>query len=291
MKPLFTQGPSITARVVVFALASIALMTVDHRLPHLQSVRATLSVAVYPLQLLVNLPVATGQWLTEGLATRRTLLEENASLRAQRLVLQAQVQKLAALEAENLRLRRLFDSSLKAGERFLVAELLSVDLDPYRHKILLNKGTANGVFTGQPLLDANGIMGQILHAGPYSSTAVLISDPSQSVPVQVNRNGLRTVAVGTGTINRLDLPHLPNNSDIREGDLLITSGLGGRFPPGYPVGVVRQVERDPRQPFATVLVTPSARLERSREVLLVWKTERGALGYETEPYDSSEADE
>jgi rod shape-determining protein MreC len=264
-------------RVVVFVFASLALMTADHRLHHLQAVRATLSIVVYPLQYVVNLPISAGQWLTEVLATRRGLLEENASLRAQHTVLRGQLQRFAALEAENLRLRRLFDSSLRVGERFLVAELLSVDMDPYRHLIALNKGSRDGVHAGQPLLDANGVMGQILHVGPLSSTAILITDPSQAIPVQVNRNGLRALAVGTGALNRLELPHLPNNADIREGDLLVSSGLGGRFPFGYPVATVSRIERDAREPFATISATPAARLERSREVLLMWQAGESGL--------------
>ncbi len=253
-------------------------MTADHRLPELQTVRAALSVVVLPLQQLVNLPVAVGQWLTEALATRRALQEDNAKLRAQHLLLKAQLQKLAALETENLRLRELLDSSLKLpqqSDRVVVAELLAVDHDPYKHTILLDKGSQHGVFVGQPLLDADGVMGQILYVGPFSSTAVLITDPSQAIPIQVNRTGLRSVAFGSGTSNKLGLPYIPNDADIKEGDLLITSGLGGRFPSGYPVAVITHFERNSSQPFATAWATPTAHLERSREVLLVWHNKGG----------------
>ncbi len=250
-------------------------MAADHRLPQLQMMRAALSVVVLPLQHLVNLPVSAGEWLAEAVTARRTLQEDNASLRAQHLLLKAQLQKLSALESENIRLRELLDSSqrlLGQGDRVVVAELLAVDHNPYRHTILLNKGSRHGAFVGQPLLDANGVMGQILYVGPFSSTAVLITDPSQAIPVQVNRTGLRTVAFGTGTLNRLELPYITNDADVREGDLLITSGLGGRFPPDYPVAVVTRFERDASQPFARVWATPTAHLDRSREVLLVWHT-------------------
>lgn len=262
-------------RLALFLLASVLLMTADHRLPQLQAMRAMLSVVVLPLQHLVNLPVAAGEWLTESLASRHALQEDNASLRAQHLLLKAQIQKLAALETENLRLRELLDSSLKLlehSDRVVIAELLAVDHDPYKHTILLDKGSRHGAFVGQPLLDADGVMGQILYVGPFSSTAVLITDPSQAVPVQVNRTGLRTVAFGTGTANKLDLPYVANDADVKEGDLLVTSGLGGRFPPNYPVAVVTRFERNPSQPFATVSATPTAHLDRSREVLLVWHT-------------------
>ncbi len=255
-------------------LASITLMTVDHRQHHLEAVRAALSAALFPLQYLVNLPTEAGGWLAEGFNTRMGLLRENAALREQQLLLRARLQKFAALQAENARLRKLLESSSKVGERVLIAELLAVDLDPNKHQVLINKGGRQGVYVGQPVLDAAGVMGQILHTGPVSSTAILITDPNHALPVQVNRNGLRAIAVGTGSLNRLELPHLPNNVDIRVGDLLITSGLGGRFPPDYPVAVVSEVLQDPGSPFAAVAATPTARLDRSREVLLVWSARK-----------------
>ena len=186
------------------------------------------------------------------------------------LMQEMQLQKLAALETENIRLRELLDSSFEVGEKVLIAELMSVNLDPYKHQIVVNRGELHDLYPGQPLLDARGVMGQIVHAGPYTSTAVLITDTSHAIPVQVNRTGLRTIALGSGTINRLELPYIPNNADIQPGDLLITSGLGGRFPPGYPVATVHAVRHDPGLTFSQVVATPTAELNRSREVLLVW---------------------
>jgi rod shape-determining protein MreC len=145
-----------------------------------------------------------------------------------------------------------------------------VDMDPYSRRIVLNKGTRDGVEQGQSLIDANGIMGQVVHAGTFSSSALLITDPSHALPVQLERSGLRAVALGTGPENLLRLSHVPNSSDVRIGDTLVTSGLGGRFPSGYPVGTVVDVERDSGRPFATIMVEPVAELERNREVLLVW---------------------
>jgi rod shape-determining protein MreC len=249
-------------------------MTVDHREHHLDSVRGGLSVLVYPLQWLVDLPGSTSEWFRESLSTRRELQEENASLRTQQLLLNTQLQKLEALEAENRRLRALLDSSFQVGKRpMLIAGLLSVDMDPYRHQIELNKGTLDHLFEGQPLLDSQGMMGQLIHVGPFTSTAMLITDPSHAIPVQVNRNGLRTIALGTGAIDRLVLRHIPDNADIQVGDLLVTSGLGGRFPPGYPVAEVIDVEQDPGRAFSHVTARPRALLDRSREVLVVWPPE------------------
>ena len=246
-------------------------MTIDHRQHHLDSVRSALSVVVYPLQLLVDLPGNTIDWFRESLSTRRQLQEENFSLRKQQQVLNTQLQKLESLEAENRHLRALLDSSFQVGERpMLIAALLSVDMDPYRHQIEINKGSLDNLFEGQPLLDSRGIMGQLVHVGPFTSTAMLITDPAHAIPVQVNRNGLRTIALGTGKFDQLKLPNIPNNADIRVGDLLVSSGLGGRFPPGYPVAEVTEVVQDPGRAFSLVLARPRAQLDRSREVLLVW---------------------
>ncbi len=275
-KLLFTRGPSLTIRLALVMLASVVLMTVDHRQNHLDGLRSALSVLVYPLQLLVDLPESAGGWFRETLASRRALAEENARLRTEHLILKAQLQKLEALEAENLRLRELLDSSFKVGERLLIAELLSVDLDPWRHQILINKGSRDGVFVGQPLLDAQGVVGQVIAVTPFTATAMLITDPAHALPVQVNRNGLRSVALGIGSLERLSLPHIPNSADIAAGDLLVTSGLGGRFPPGYPVARVQEVTRDPGQSFARIYARPLAELDRAREVLLVWTRERAA---------------
>jgi rod shape-determining protein MreC len=267
---------------VLVALSAV-LMVMDHKYKSLESVRATLSMVIYPIQMLVEVPETVSEWFSESLATRRRLQEENDSLHTQLFMQKAQMQKLAALEAENMRLRELLDSSFEVGEKVIIAELLSVNLDPYNHQIVINKGQLDGIYPGQPLLDAEGVMGQIVHADPYTSTAVLITDTAHAIPVQVNRNGLRSIALGSGTINRLDLPYIPNSADIQPGDLLITSGLGGQFPPGYPVAVVSAVQHDPGRTFSQVIATPLAQLNRSREVLLVWPGEATTILEPTEP--------
>lgn len=258
----------------MFALLSIVLMTVDHRFHHLEALRSTLSVVVYPLRYVVNLPAELGDWASGTFSTRETLQDDNRSLHTRNLLLRAQLQRMDALEAENTRLRELLRSSKKVGERVLVAELLAVDTDPFTRLIVLNKGSRDQVYPGQPLVDAEGVMGQVVHVGPFTSTAMLITDPSHATPVLVNRNGLRAIAVGNGASGKLDLPHLPNNADIKPGDLLVTSGLGGVFPPGYPVGRVTKVDVDPSLPFAHIEAEPAAHLERSREVLLVWTSHK-----------------
>ncbi len=248
-------------------------MFVDHRQGHLDVVRATLSTLVYPLQFAVNLPVEMGRWVSTSLVTQKSLIEVNNRLREEHQLLNSKLQRFAVLEEENKRLRQLLGSSIKIKERTLVAELLAVELEPFRQLVEINKGLRVGAYDGQPVVDAHGIIGQIIHVGPFSSKVLLITDPSHALPVQVNRNGLRAIAVGTGQDNILLLKHLPTNADIHEGDLIISSGLGHRFPRGYPVGTITNITMKRGGPFANVIVTPSAKLARNREVLLVWPYE------------------
>ncbi|BAN68134.1 rod shape-determining protein MreC [endosymbiont of unidentified scaly snail isolate Monju] len=249
---------------------SIALMVVDHQFQQLRQIRSMLAFVTYPLQVLADLPVSLMRWIDEATTTREELQAENHRLREEILRARAELQKLEALRAENLHLRNLLDASYKVGDRILIAELSAVDLDPYRQQVVIDKGSTSGVFIGQPVLDANAVMGQVIQTTPFSSTVLLITDPSHSIPVQVLRNGLRTIALGTGRINELSLPYLPTNSDIQVGDKLVTSGLGGKFPAGYPVATVTRINRSPDNAFAEIVATPTAHLDRSREVLLVW---------------------
>ncbi|MFO1371217.1 MAG: rod shape-determining protein MreC [Candidatus Competibacteraceae bacterium] len=266
---LFTVNPSATLRLGLLAALSIATMTVDRRYHYLDSVHDLLSTVVYPLHYVVRLPTDTRNWLTENLASRSVLLEENARLREKQTFLNVELQKLTTLEAENRRLRSLLESAVNTPERVLIAELLTVDFDPYRHHILLNRGRQHGVYVGQPVLDQQGIIGQIIRADPFTSTAILITDPNHALPIQISRTGIRTLARGTGHFQELELPLIPNSEDEKVGDLLVTSGMGGRFPRGYPVGVITKVEFDPGSPFARIIAKPVAQLDRIREVMLL----------------------
>lgn len=270
MQPLFQQGTGPSARVAFFIVLSISLMVWDQRAQHLEAARGFLTGAIAPLQYAVNVPAELLGWTSQRVMSRGDLIAEVNELQRENLRLRARQEKFETLQSENDRLRELLDSSSKRDERVLVAELLSVDLDPYRQQVVLNHGTRDGVYRGQPLIDAYGVMGQIIHTGPFTSTALLISDPNHALPVQINRNGLRTIASGTGEPDSLELLYIPNNADVRVGDFVVTSGLGGRFPPNYPVATVVDVERRPGQPFARVIAEPKAQLDRSREVLLVW---------------------
>ncbi len=258
-------------------LLSLFLMTLDHKQKHLQTLHSGLAILVAPLRFIAQLPANTGNWIAETLESRQQLQEENARLKAQNFILRGQMLKYAAIESENRRLRELLGSSFKVSDQILIAELIRIDTNPYKHVVWINKGSAtryNGrpVYIDQPILDAHGVMGQIIKINAFESRARLITDPGHSIPVQINRNGLRTLAVGTGTINRLKLPYLPVNADVRKGDLLVTSGLGQVYPPGYPVARVVEVSQTPGQRFLHVLAEPTAHIDRSREVLLVWSS-------------------
>jgi len=256
--------------LLVAIIASIALLVLDQRGQQLTPFRSVLSILTDPVKYLVNLPPSIIQEATETVSSYTALKEENRRLHEERLIHQTRLLKLAALEKENIRLRALLENSFKLGEKVLVAELLSVNMAPYEHIVVVNKGTRFGVHPQQPVMDANGVVGQVFRALPFSSEIMLITDPNHAIPVQVNRNGLLTIAVGSGQINRLNLPYLPNNADIRPGDLLITSGLGGTFPQGYPVAVVDEFTSQNNKPFATVTATPKALLDRNRELMIVW---------------------
>jgi len=270
-------GVPFGVRFLLLALLCFSTMLLDHRGSRLHGVRQSLSVAVYPIQLLVDMPFSAWHWLTVSLVERQTLLEENDRLRRDQLSTDVRLQRLAALESENSRLRELLESTARLTDRVLIAEILSVDLDPYRQRFNVNRGLNDGAYVGQALLDANGIVGQLVRVGPLTAEAVLITDADHAVPVTVNRTGLRTIAIGTGDSGRLRLPYLTNTADIEVGDLLLSSGLGGVFPPGYPVGRVLEVRMRPGQSFADVIAEPAAALDRDREVLLVWAAEDDQL--------------
>lgn len=256
---------------------SISLMVMDQQFQQLRQIRSVLTFVTYPLQVLAILPVSLMRWLDEATTTRKELQAENHHLREAILRARARLQRFESLRAENLRLRNLLDASYKMGNRILIAELSAVDLDPYRQQVVIDKGSTSGVFIGQPVLNANAVMGQVIQTTPFSSTVLLITDLSHSIPVQILRNDLRTIALGTGRINELSLPYLPTNSDIRVGDKLVTSGLGGKFPSGYPIATVTRINRSPDNAFAEIVATPTAHLDRSREVLLVWPVQAASI--------------
>lgn len=263
-------------KLVLYAVLAIVMMVIDHREGYLREARGMLSVVTRPVIALAHLPGAASSWLTDNLVERRTLRARTEEAEAELLLARHRLARLEVLEAENARLRALLDSSAQLRTRVEVAELLRVDLDPSTHKILINRGSADGVFVGQAVTDAAGIIGQVEEVGPGTATVRLISDASHALPVRVNRSGLRAVAYGTGSADELVLTDIAMSADIEPGDLLITSGLGGRFPAGYPVARVTLVARNPGARFLEARAEPTAALTTARQVLLIFSRSRAA---------------
>ncbi|HET6656023.1 MAG TPA: rod shape-determining protein MreC [Gammaproteobacteria bacterium] len=270
---LFAYKPAAGAKVLFFIVLSVVLMTLDHQYHNLEVIRSGLSATVYPLRYVAALPYKIGSEIAEDLSFRSTLLKRNAELEREALILRARLQQFDTIKRENTHLRALMDAAARTQGKIRIGEIMAVDLDPFRQQVVINRGTNDGAYVGQPLLGAKGVMGQITHVSPFSATALLITDPNTAIPVENARNGLRTIAIGTGDTSLLQLPYLPNNADIKPGDALVTSGLGGRFPRGYPVGTVTEVVQKPGAPFAEVEATPAAELSRSHQVLLLWPPE------------------
>ncbi|MCH6565780.1 MAG: rod shape-determining protein MreC [Proteobacteria bacterium] len=261
------QGTSI--RTLFLVGLCIALMFVDQRFNHLEVVRSNISLVLSPIRYLVSLPAITGSWANEWLSSHIELLNENSALKAKGRILNARLQKMQVLKAENTRLRNMLGSSRKLADQVIVAELLSVDQNPYRQLIEINKGTFDGVELGLAVIDDFGVMGQVIHVNQYTATTILISDPEHAIPVQFIRSGTRSVAFGNGSVDQLELRYLPATADIKVNDQLVTSGLGGRFPADYPVATVISITKDLTHGFVSVLAKPLARLDSSREVLVV----------------------
>ena len=226
--------PALGIRVLGLIFISILLMYFDNRNNHLDTVRTSIGAAMYPLRVIVDAPVRFWNWLGDSTTSRNDLELELGRLKAERLLTNARLQKLNALEAENTRLRALLEARATVRDQVRVAEIMSVDANPFDHSLVIDVGTQDGVFDGQALVDSNGVVGQVIKAGLMTSRAMLISDTDHALPVEVNRNGLRTIVVGTGTIDSLSLPFIVNNADIRVGDLLVTSGLGSDRRLSYP---------------------------------------------------------
>ena len=269
-RPLQGRGGSPGFRFTLYAVLSVVVMYLDQRQHYLEHVRYVLQTAAYPIQLAVNSPPAAWRWLKESFETREALQAENARLRAAARDLELRTMRYEALARENAELRGLVQALPPVADRWLPAEIVNIQLSTLRQRLLLNRGAANGVFRGQAVLDDRGLIGQTTHVGPWSAEVILITDPEHAVPVRVERTGLRTIAVGAGDTSSLALPYLPANADIQKDDLLVTSGLGGVFPEGYPVARVTEVHRDAVQPLAQVRAAPLAHVDTDTEVMLVW---------------------
>lgn len=267
--PLFSEGSGGSLRLLAWLALASALMAIDLRTGLLRQVREVANALVAPIHSIATAPLHAARALRDSTAQRASLVEENADLREQLLFAQAKLDRLAIVQEQNNRLRALLDARQKLGLQAQLAELIDVDLDPYRHRILINQGKRHGVFAGEAVIDAQGLIGQVLEVEDERATVILLSDPSHAVPVRVQRTGLRVIAYGSGDPARIELPHVPFSADLKVGDLLVTSGIGGRFPPGLPVATVYEVQTDDSATFAVAQARPLAGIASATELLLV----------------------
>ncbi len=268
------RKPPLTLRLLMYTALSVGIMYADNQGHGLRQIRSALDVVTYPVRTVAALPARTGHWIADFFTGDSSLLRQNRELRIEDLKLRARLQQLAGLKSENDRLRHLLGSATRVADRAMVSELVEVSSEPSTRTIVVDKGTGDGVYIGQPAIDAWGVVGQVTEVNALDSRVTLITDPGHAIPVQILRNGLRTIVFGTGANDKLDIPYLTPTADIRQGDVLISSGLGGRFPPLYPVAHVSSIVRDPNEAFLRITATPAARLDYDKEVLLVWPGKR-----------------
>ncbi len=273
MTPIFNQGSSPAHRLILVLVCSAILIFFDHKMGSFETARGYLQSLVSPLQYMANVPKQMMTWAAKNIVSRQQLMKENQDFRENELFFHEQAMQLSIVRQENKRLRALLYSPVRSKTKKMFAEILSVDGDPYSHQIVINRGTSDGVYEGQPVLNEKGIVGQILHVGTNSSRVILISDISHAIPVRIQRNGLRLIASGSGKIDRLIHHFVPHSADVKEGDLLVTSGLGGKYPEGYPVSRISFVRADESREFATIYSAPVAQIDRLRYMLLLSKEE------------------
>ena len=269
-RPLQGRDGAAGFRFTVYAALAVVVMYLDQRQHYLERLRYVLQAAAYPVQLAVNSPPAAWSSIRRSFEGRDQLQAENASLKARQRDLELRSMRYEDLARENAELRGLRAALPPVADRWLPAEIVNVQLSSLRQRLLIDRGAVNGVFKAQAVLDDRGLIGQTTNVGPWSAEVILITDPEHGTPVRIERTGLRTIAVGAGDATSLALPYLPANADIKQGDLLVTSGLGGVFPQGYPVARVTEVHREAVQPLAQVRATPLAHIGTDSEVMLVW---------------------
>ena len=261
--------PALNTKLIIFVVLSFILLVNDQRNNYLSILRNSIAIAIYPLQSAVEIPSRLTDWFDLRIKSKEILIKENQNLLSQQKINSSILQRYESLEQENERLKQILNAASNLDNKVEITRIISVNVNPYRHTIVIDKGERDGVYEGQVLLDADGVIGQILHTNFLTSEAILISDSDHALPVEINRNGLRTIVLGNGSYTKLDVPYIPNNADIEIGDLLVTSGLGGKFPSGYPVAKVDFIESDLSEQFYKVSAKPIAYLNQVRELMLL----------------------
>jgi len=273
MNEVFARGPSLSVRLAFVLVLSLGAMIIDTKVENFATARTYLNSMVSPLQYIANLPGAMLSWSADRFTSRQQLLEDNEELTNQVTLMSEQLQRFRILEQENKNLRKLLDAPVRDSMHKMITELMAVDTNPYSHQIVINKGAIDGVFVSQSVLDDSGIVGQISEVGTTNSRVLLISDVTHAIPIRIERNNVRFIAVGDGSLDSMQLQHVPHSADIEIGDIIVSSGLGEVFPEGYPVGTISNIVRNESRPFAEVTATPLAKLDRIKYLLLLWPQE------------------
>ena len=277
MKPIFSRKSSLQLRLFLALLVAIGVIIADSRMGAFTKVRTYMDTAVSPFYFLANGPRQILDSISQTLASRQQLELENKTLHRELMLKNSELLLLGQFKQENARLRELLGSPLRQDEQKMVTQVISTATDPYTDQLVIDKGSVNGVYEGQPVISDKGVVGQVIGVGKITSRILLICDAAHALPIQVLRNDIRVIAAGNGCSEDLQLEHLPANTDIRVGDVLVTSGLGGRFPEGYPVGVVSSVKLDTQRAYTVIKARPTAGLQRLRYLLLLWGADRNGV--------------
>ena len=267
--PFFNRGPAPLVRLTFFASLAILLMVLDARFRYAEKVRQVVALAAYPIQRVAMAPVDLLHGGADYFGSTAALREENAALRTKQLRAAQELLQLAALQEENNQFRRLLEAQERLPRKAVFAEILYAARDPFSRKVVIDKGSQNGVLAGAPVIDDVGVIGQVTRVYLLMSEVTLLSDKDQAIPLQVLRNGLRAVGYGGAEGGMLDLRFMAANADIQNGDTLVTSGIDGTYPPGLPVATVARIERDSAYAFARITLAPTAGTERYRQVLVL----------------------
>ena len=275
-----SRGQYSTSKLLFFLILAFGLMYLDYKDQYLSKVRSYISVATYPIHVVINAPKNIFLKLTESMGQREKIILDNQKLKTENITLGSQIQQIYRLEKENKRLRELLDSKPKTEDTFVLAEIVTENPDPFKHRIIINKGSKEDVHKNQTIADSKGIIGHVIRDQIFGSEVLLITDPEHAIPIEVARTGLRSIALGMGSYEEIKLSYLAVNTDIQKGDILLTSGLGGQYPVGYPVAIVDKISAQEGESFLEVRAKPFANLTNINEVWVIQRVVDGAIEFE-----------
>ena len=278
MNALFNSGQSLLPRLILAVVFSIIIMVVDHRSTQMREVRMYLNTLISPLQFIANAPGAMLDWVSREFVSHQKLVTENERMKQENLLMSTALQRYHLLREENTQLRQSLGATARADGKRMIAELMAVDQNPYNHQVVINRGSSDGVYEGQPVLDRDGIVGQVQYVSANTSRVLLLADVSHNIPVRVLRNNLNAVVSGTGSLSQLTINHITHSADLQVGDLLVSSGLGKLFPEGYPVAKVAMIDKSQTTAFVAVSATPMANLNQLKYLVLLWPQEERSDG-------------